>query len=399
MATPEEESGPAAGENAALASRAQAWVDEHREEVVEHLRGLVEIETPSEDPEAFEAFFERLAGDLEEVGLATERVLGDETGGWLEAGTPGEHEEIQLLLGHADTVWPEGTLADRDPGVREGDFYGPGALDMKAGLTQLVFALRALDELDLDPALPVHVLVSSDEEIGSPESLERVKELAERANRVFVLEPASGPEGRFKTARKTVARFVITIEGKAAHAGIEPEEGASATEELASLIQRLNALGDPEKGLTVNVGTVEAGLRANVVAPEARIEVDVRARTEEDARHVKDEIESLEAETEGTSLRIEGGFGRPPMRRTRGNRALWRRVKDLAGELGLEASQTRSGGGSDGNYASQHAPTIDGFGAVGEGAHQTFEHVRLDRLRDRIALLCLALLDDPIDPS
>ncbi|MDQ2054383.1 M20 family metallopeptidase [Halobellus sp. H-GB7] len=383
--------------------RIEDWVGGHRDDVAEHLLDLVEIETPSENPETFDAFFDRLGDDFREAGLETERSPGGETGGRLEAWTPDREpaDEIQLVLGHADTVWPLGTI-DEDPPERRTDVLeGPGALDMKGGLTQAVFALRALDSLSLEPSLPVHVLVSSDEEIGSPESKARIRELAEQANRVFVLEPASGPEGKIKIARKAVGRFTVTIEGKAAHAGIEPEEGASATEELGSVIQRLHELTDIDSGVTVNVGQVEAGLRPNVVAPGAKAVVDVRAPTEEAATAVEEQIRSLEASTPGTTLTIDGGFGRPPMELTPGNRLLWERVQAIGRRFGFDLEGTRSGGASDGNDASQYAPTIDGFGAVGDGAHQTFEYVDLDALADRVALLTSCLLDEPLpdDPA
>ncbi|MFB6122270.1 MAG: M20 family metallopeptidase [Haloferacaceae archaeon] len=392
-----------ASEDAAVERRLREWVERHREALDTHLLELVEVETPSEATETFDRFFERFGDDLREAGLRTERTHGDETGGWLEAWTPGREaaEEHQLVVGHADTVWPLGTVDENPPERRADVLEGPGALDMKGGLTQAAFALRALDELSLDPPLPVCVFVSSDEEIGSPESKRRIRELAEGANRVFVLEPASGPEGKIKVARKAVGRFTVTIEGKAAHAGIDPEEGASATEELGSVIQRLHALTNVESGVTVNVGQVEAGLRPNVVAPDAKAVVDVRAPTEAAADAVEAEIRGLEASTPGTELTVEGGFGRPPMEPTPGNRLLWERVRATGSRLGLDLEGTRTGGASDGNYASQHAPTIDGFGAVGDGAHQSFEYVRLDALADRVALLAACLLDAPLpdDPG
>jgi len=374
------------------------WARTHRERLETYLLELVQRETPTENPETFDAFFDRLASDFREIGLETDRVPGDETGGRLEAWTPNrdEADEIQLIIGHADTVWPLGTVAKEPPEIRDDILKGPGALDMKGGLTQAMFALRALEELSLEPSLPVHILISSDEEIGSPESKPRIIDLATQANRVFVLEPASGPEGKIKTARKAVGHFTITITGKAAHAGLEPEEGASATEELGTVIHQLHELTDIESGITVNVGQVEAGLRSNVVAPEARAEVDVRAPTDEAAEAVAAEIRSLEATTPGTELTIDGGFGRPPMEPTAGNRLLWERVQTIGDRLGLSLEGTRSGGASDGNDASQHAPTIDGFGAVGDGAHQRYEYVNLDALVDRVALLAACLHDEPL---
>jgi len=393
----------ASSEESRREDRIRRWVADNRSGLGDYLLDLVEIETPSDEPATFDRFFERLATDLEDVGLTTERVAGDDTGGRLEAWTPsgGDDEAIQFVLGHADTVWPLGTVEEDPPEVRDGVLEGPGSLDMKGGLTQLVFALRAIDDLDLDLAVPVYALVSSDEEIGSPESKPRIRELAERANRVFVLEPASGPEGKIKIARKSVGHFTVAIEGKAAHAGLEPEEGASATEELGHVIHRLHALGDRESGVTVNVGEVEAGLRSNVVAPTATADVDVRAPTEEAASAVEADIRAIEPQTPGTTISVEGSFGRPPMEQTPGNRLLWERVRTIGGRLDLDLEGTRSGGASDGNDASQYAPTIDGFGAVGDGAHQPFEHVQLDALADRVALLAACLVDDPLpeDPT
>ena len=384
------------GEQATVEARIREWIAAHRDDVPDHLLELIEIETPSSDPQTFPAFFDRLANDFEAVEMATVREPGTETGGWFEAQTDPNADEIQLVLGHADTVWPLGTVDEDPPTVEDGVVTGPGSLDMKGGLTQLVFALRTLHDLELDPALPVHVMVSSDEEIGSPESRSRIIELAKRANRVFVLEPGEGPTGKIKTARKAVGRFTVHIEGQAAHAGLEPGRGASAVEELGRLINHLHDLTDLDAGVTVNVGEVNAGLRSNVVAPSATAEVDVRAPTDEDAERVEADIRGLEAETPGTEVRIVGGFDRPPMEPTPENQRLWKRVQAVGDRLGLELEGTHSGGASDGNDASQHAPTIDGFGAVGDGAHRPDEYVDLDGLTDRIALLAACLLDDPL---
>lgn len=384
--------------DATLEPRIRHWAESHRDELASYLLELVELETPTDERETFDRFFGRLAGDFGAVGLQTERTVGDETGGWLEAWSAGSKDEgeIQLVIGHADTVWPLGTVDENPPAIRDGRLEGPGSLDMKGGLSQLVFALRAVDELSVEPSLPVHLLISSDEEIGSPESTPRIVELAKRANRVFVLEPASSPEGKIKTARKAVGRFTVRIEGKASHAGLDPEDGASATEELGTVIHRLHDLTDVESGVTVNVGTVEAGLRPNVVAPEARAEVDVRAPTKEAAAAVEERIRAIEPTTPGTKLTVEGGFRRPPMEPTPGNRLLWDRVRTIGRRLDITLEETHTGGASDGNNASQYAPTIDGFGAVGDGAHQTYEYVELDALADRVALLAACVLDDPL---
>lgn len=377
------------------------WIDARAEAIATYLLDLVEIETPTEEPACFDRFFERIGADFTALDMQVERTEGDETGGWLEAWTAGTSpdDEIQLILGHADTVWPRGTVEERPPGIDGDRLQGPGTLDMKGGLTQLVFALRALDVHALEPPLPIYVLVSSDEEIGSPESKSRIVELAKRANRVFVLEPADGPTGKIKIARKAAGTFTIAIEGEAAHAGLDPEAGASAIEELGQIIPQLHDLTDIDAGVTVNVGEIDAGLRSNVIAPEAYAEVDVRAPTDDDAASIEDEIRSLAPATPGTTITVEGGFARPPMERTPGNRLLWQRVQEIAHRMDLELEGTRSGGASDGNDASQHAPTIDGFGAVGDGAHQTYEYVELPALRERVSLLARCLLDAPLPAS
>lgn len=270
--------------------------------------------------------------------------------------------------------------------------HGPGTYDMKAGLVQLLYAFTVLRELELAPAVEPAVLVTADEEIGSPGSARWVRTLARRSCRVFVLEPSLGPEGALKTARKGTGRFEVRVEGRGSHAGLAPEEGASAIQELSQVVQALHALGDPGRGITVNVGEVEGGVRPNVVAPRARAVVDVRVPTRAAAVRVEEAIRSLEPATPGTRLSVTGGMRRPPMERTPGNRRLWAAARGLADELGLALEEARAGGASDGNITSRYAPTLDGLGAVGGGAHARDEHVVLDRMPERSALLALLLL-------
>lgn len=383
------------GEDTSVERTFQSWAQDNREALVEYLLKLVAIETPSDDPAAFGPFFELLAADFQALGLETTRREGTETGGWLELSS-GDGDEIQLILGHADTVWPHGTTDTRPPRQEDGVVIGPGSLDMKGGLTQLRFALAALDAQSLEPALPTVALISSDEEIGSPESRDRIIELAKRANRVIVLEPGEGTAGALKLARKSVGEFRIDIEGEAAHAGLEPRGGASAISELGRIIQRLDGMAEPEAGISVNVGTVDGGLRRNVIAPSASATIDVRAPTAETVERLERSMRTLAAETPGTSLTVSGSFTRPPMEPTDGNRQLWRRVRTIGERLGLNLDVTKSGGASDGNFASQHAPTIDGMGAVGDGAHHPDEYVEVDALVDRVALLAACLIDEPL---
>jgi glutamate carboxypeptidase len=279
--------------------------------------------------------------------------------------------------------------------VREeaGRLSGPGVYDMKGGLVQGIFALRALRELGLKPEVTPAFFINSDEELGSFESLGRIHRLARRVCRVFVLEPALGPQGKLKTRRKGSLRFTLRVHGRAAHSGLDPEKGASAIQELARVIQALYALAAPERGLTVNVGVIEGGLRPNVVAPEARAEVDVRVLTWEDALIVEREVRGLRAEVPGTSLEILGGIDRPPLEATPGNRLLWEAARRRAGELGIDLDEGTAGGASDGSLTSRIVPTLDGLGAIGDGAHATHEHVLLDRSPERAALLALLLLE------
>jgi len=242
-------------------------------------------------------------------------------------------------------------------------------------------------------------LINSDEEIGSHESTRVITRLARSADRCFVLEPSLGPDGDLKTARKGVGRFTITVRGKAAHAGLDPGKGASAILELSHIIQKLFALNDPEKGITVNVGTIDGGLSPNVIAPESKASVDVRVPTQEDAEHIEKIIHAIEAETPGTEVEIEGSVRRPPMERTPGNQRLWQLAQRGAEELGIQIEQAAAGGGSDGNTTSQLIPTLDGLGAVGAGAHALNEHLVLDKMVERSALLARLLSFPPLDDA
>jgi len=303
----------------------------------------------------------------------------------------------QLLLGHCDTVWPLGMLATMPVAARGGRLYGPGVYDMKAGLVQGLFALRALRDLGLAPAATPLVFVNSDEEIGSGESARYVRRLARRVHRVFVLEPSLGPDGWLKTGRKGVGQFIVRVRGRAAHAGLEPERGASAVLELSHVIQRLHALADPARGIAINVGVVAGGLRSNVVPPEARAEVDVRVLRQEDAPALEAAIRSLEPTVPGTRLEVTGAIDRPPLAATAANLALWRTAEEAARQLGMALGHGTAGGASDGNTTSLYTATLDGLGAVGGGAHSLDEHVEVERMPERAALLALLLLA-PVAP-
>jgi glutamate carboxypeptidase len=358
------------------------------------VRELALLESPSQVPEAQEAVFARLAAALDEAGLRTRRLRGRASGGQLFAAPPRPRASgAQLLIGHCDTVWPLGTLATMPVELRDGRLHGPGVYDMKAGLVQGIFALRALRDLGLEPPLAPVFFINSDEEVGSAESVRWIRRLARRVERVFVLEPALGREGRLKTARKGVGRFRVTVRGRAAHAGLEPERGASAILGLAHAIPALYALADPSRGLTVNVGVIGGGLASNVVAPEAWAEVDLRVLQREDADAFEQGLRKLEPAVPGTSLEIQGGMNRHPLEPSSRNRALWHAAERCARELGIELGEGTAGGGSDGNFTTEHAATLDGLGAVGDGAHAVHEHALVDRMPERAALLAKLLLE------
>jgi glutamate carboxypeptidase len=369
-------------------------LESRKEAMVGVLVEVASLESPTDVPETQAAVQRCLGAALEECGFHVRRIPGRRTGGHLyarprrrERGRPG-----QLLIGHCDTVWPVGTLEAMPVRVEDGRVRGPGTFDMKAGLVQGIFAVEALGALGLEPPATPVWLINSDEEIGSPESRRWVRLVARNVVRTFVLEPAFGPGGLIKTARKGVARFRVTVKGTSAHAGLEPTAGASAIAELAHVIHRLHALTDLERGTTVNVGTIQGGTRANVVAAEASAEVDVRVSTLADGEEISRLIHALEPQTPGTSIHVAGSIGIPPLEKTRRNQALWAEARAAGERLGLELSDFTAGGGSDGNTTSQFTATLDGLGAVGDGAHAIHEAVSIDGMVERAALLAELLM-------
>jgi glutamate carboxypeptidase len=368
-----------------------------KEAMISFLQELASMESPSDVPESQIPVQMHLTRALEDLGFRVERTAGRTSGGILFA-EPLDRDPSrpsQLMLGHSDTVWKLGTL-DTMPVVLEGNrLRGPGVFDMKAGLTQMIFALRILRTLGMEPEVTPLVLVNSDEETGSSESGEAIRRVAQEVVRAFIPEPGMGMEGKVKTVRKGVSRFSVRVLGKAAHAGLDPTGGASAILELSYLVQALHAMTDLERGLSVNVGTVSGGTRPNVIAPEATAEVDVRILAAEDAVEIEERIRGLEPAVPGTSIEIDGGLLIPPLERTPRNQALWRMARGAATELGLELEETISGGGSDGNTTSLFTATLDGIGAVGDGAHAPHEFLFVDKQVERCALLARLLLLAP----
>jgi glutamate carboxypeptidase len=374
-----------------------SYLDSRREEMTRFLAHLVSLESPTDDPLAQRPVFDFLGEALRRAGMRVSTLPGRSSGGQLYAARRqrGQGRPVQLLLGHTDTVWPLGTLANMPVEIRDGKLFGPGAFDMKGGITHIVFALQALHDLGLEPAVEPVVFLNSDEEVGSADSRRYIRLLARAAQRTFVLEPALGPDGCLKTARKGGGRFTVSITGRSAHAGLDPGAGASAIVELAHVIQSLHALNDVDRGITVNVGTIEGGSRPNVIAPSSRAVVDVRVVTHDDAREVEERIARLAPATPNVQVHVEGSIGRPPMEATPRNRALWYLAREAAAAIGMELNEAMAGGASDGNETSQYSATLDGLGSVGAGAHAAHEHVELRHMVPRTTLLALLLLAEP----
>ena len=358
------------------------------------LTGLLEwvgIETPSDRPEQINRLLDLAESEIAELPIGRRRVPGRDGRGdhlVLTYDPVGSSAAPVLVIGHVDTVWPIGTLAIR-PVRREGDrVYGPGIYDMKAGSYLAWHALRRMAQRGAVPPRPVVVLLSSDEEVGSPTSRALIEELAGSAAFVLVPEPAVGPQAAAVTARKGWGRFAITVHGRPAHAGGNLAEGRSAIREIARHILELEALTDFETGTTVNVGVVSGGTLLNMVPARARIEIDLRVADEEAGRRLTDAILARRPFDPDVRLEIEGGINRPPFLRTPGVRQLFEAAAALAGELGFDLPETTRGGVSDGNFsAALGRPTLDGLGCGGHGAHAEDEHIRASTIAPRAALI------------
>lgn len=349
------------------------------------IRQFVECESPSDDPAAIGRFIELVSDTV--APFAAVRRFGTHL--VCEMRLPGRKKSGRtLVLGHSDTVWPMGTLRAMPFRQERGRLWGPGVFDMKAGIVFFLFAARALRELDVP--VPSHVLLqlNSDEEVGSESSRALTEKNAARSQAVLVLEPGTGLAGKVKTARKGVGGFRLVVRGKASHAGLDHQTGASAVLELARQIAKISTFTQLKRGITTNPGVISGGTRSNVVAAEARAEIDFRVIRARDAVALERKFRALRPFDRRCSLEVDGGLNRPPMERSAGTVRLFRLAQKLARELGVELEESNSGGGSDGSFtAALGVPTLDGLGAVGEGAHAVHESILIDRMADRTALL------------
>jgi glutamate carboxypeptidase len=364
--------------------------------MVKLLGELVRLESSSFDPRAVDRLARFLARQWRQQGARVRLLRPRRWGPILRAEVvigSGRPKGQLLVLGHLDTVYEAGTLKHMPFRVSGGRAYGPGTFDMKSGLVQALFAVEALRALDLKPARKLVFLFTGDEEVGSLAGRPVLEREARRSRAVLVLEPSSRPDGALKTARKGVGEFELIVEGRSAHAGIEPEKGVSATEELARQIVRLKRLASPRRGLTLNVGLIEGGTRTNVVAERACARVDVRIARRSDGAAIERRLKKLKPIDPRAQLTMRGGVNRPPLERTREVARLFRQAQQLANDLGFRLEEASTGGGSDGNFtAALGVPTLDGLGGVGGGAHSPGEFVVVRHMPERAALLAGLLL-------
>ena len=374
----------------------QTEIKGYQSSMLEALEQLVNLESPSTDKPALDSYAQKLAARFETLGAETTLIANPTSGPQLVTTlrTPqNSSEKPGLLLCHYDTVWPLGTI-EQQPFRVDGDkAYGPGAYDMKASHLMAEFALRGITELGLQLPRPIVILFTSDEEIGSLTSRGIIEEHALQSKYVLVLEPPTA-EGALKTARKGVGDFILQVTGRAAHAGSQPELGISAINELAHQILYLQNLADHEQGTTVNVGVVKGGTRSNVIAARAEAIIDVRAWTQQEAERIENAMGSLQPVLPGVELEVQGGFNRLPMMRSEAIADLFREVQQIGAKLGLDLQEGSTGGGSDGNFtAALGVPTLDGLGAMGDGAHAVHEHILVSDLPVRTGLLAAILLE------
>lgn len=356
------------------------------------LRETVEMESPSADRQAVHRLAQDMAARFDKIGAAVEFLQpGD---GALLRASWGDGNEQALVLCHLDTVWPIGELARRPFRIEGGKAFGPGVYDMKGGIVQAFFALKAIIERDIRPARKIVFLCTPDEETGSTGSRTLIEREARRSSFVIVPEPASGPAGAVKLTRKGWGIYRLAVTGRTAHAGNDHEKGVSAITEIAHQVLKLQSLTHYPTGTTVNVGVISGGTVFNMVPERAEARIDLRAPSLDELRRTEREILHLAPVASGALLAVTGGVNRPPLEATEGNMALYRRAQEIAADLGMELPGGDAGGVSDGNFTSAvGAATLDGIGAVGGGAHAVHEYIELEAMAPRAALVARLLAE------
>jgi len=372
-----------------LSSRLR-YFEERREQIIQTIRQLVEVESPSDNKEAVDRLGSLLAGRFEGLGGHAKFHRAPDFGDHLQIDFAGKRSgKPVMLLGHLDTVYPLGTLSNMPFRVADGRLWGPGCFDMKSGIAFMLHAIEGLRFWNEDQLpRPVTILLVSDEEVGSDSSRRITESVAQRSAAALVLEPSYGLKGAVKTARKGVGEYILKVTGKAAHSGLDFEKGQSAIVELSRQILEISKLVDLKKGITLNVGTVRGGTRSNVVPAEASAVLDVRIPRAQDAAVIARKLRALKPFNRKCKLEIKGGVNRPPLERSAGVAALYEKAAAIARQLSWKLDEAAVGGGSDGNFtAGMGVPTLDGLGGVGEGAHSPHESVVISELARRTALI------------
>jgi glutamate carboxypeptidase len=363
-------------------------------EMLATLRAFVTVESPSLEKAAADRCCRIIAAEWRKRGVRVERLAQKHRGDQLRISWwPGKSRPAGqlLVLGHYDTVYSTGTLAKMPFRIAAGKAYGPGTFDMKAGIVQALFALETLQHAARPQCKRIVFLWTSDEEIGSESARKIIETEARRSDAVFVLEPSFGPRGLLKTVRKGVGEAEIIVHGRASHAGLAPQEGINAIHELARQLAKIQQWNDLRRGITVNAGLIEGGTRTNVIPERARMVLDLRALKISDMQRLERRLRALRPSLAGARLEIHGGFNRSPLER-KISAALFHRAKSLAAKMNLTLDECTVGGGSDGNLtAACGVPTLDGLGAVGDGAHSSHEHVLTKTMPARAALLAALL--------
>jgi len=367
------------------------WLKKRDARTLALLKRFVEMESFTYEKAAVDSFAAAVAAEWKSCG-ATVRILpnrecGSHVRAEIDSATKSARAKPIMVLGHIDTVYPSGTLSKMPFRIANGYAYGPGTFDMKGGIVMALAAVDALQTMKV-PAPKLVFLWTADEETGSKHSREIIEREARQSRAVFVLEPSFGPDGCAKTRRKGVGEAEIVVTGRSAHAGIAPETGINAVHELALQITRLLKWNDPRRGITVQANVIEGGTASNVVPASARALLDVRVARLSDMSRLNKKLHALKPILRGARIKVTGGLNRPPMERTRKTAELFARAQELAKEIGFQLGEASTGGGSDGNFtAALGIPTLDGMGAVGDGAHSPSEHIRISALSQRAALL------------
>jgi glutamate carboxypeptidase len=384
--------GPATTSRTAWQDRLR-YFEQRQEQMVKTIRELVEIESPSDNKPAVDRISAFLAIKFKQLGGHATIHSSNDFGDSLQIDFPGPAHirstgRAVLLLGHYDTVYPLGTLANMPCKIENNRLRGPGVLDMKSGIALMLHAIEALQSWHGELPRPVTVFLVSDEEVGSRSSRKITEALAKKSAGVLVLEPAAGLRGAVKTARKGVGEYLLRVKGIAAHAGLDPGKGHSAIVELARQIAVIAKINNLRQGLSVNAGVIAGGTRTNVVAAEASAAIDVRIKSAKQASGIDRKLRSLKPFDKHCKLEITGGINRLPMERTAGVAALYKKSQEIARQVGWKLDEAAVGGGSDGNFtAGMGIPTLDGLGGVGEGAHAVHEYIVISELPRRALLL------------